>query len=411
MKFSEFQKLLEDNFETSKLADIAREIDVTPQVINNWKSRDQVPYKYVKKIRDKILDNNTTIQSMKINNPFDHPSEYSKPEKSDSRSLQDFIEQILELYYDVLANKKYIIYSLIVSLLISIVHIYLFSKPIFESTARILPVSDSNTAGLASFANQFGVNVGRDEASSLADAELYPDIIESRRLASLIILEKFKTKKYSTEQELINILNDTPLKKKWSEYEKKIAINKLLNSVKVSKSKKNPLVILTVTSSELDLTNDILDSIINNLIKLLKSFKVSELKEKKNFIKNRIIEVEKDLIKSEDELKVFREKNRKISFSPALLLKEERHQRLVEVQKEIYITLRRELEMAQIDEYDGASLIQILDPPESKGDISMNLVIILLGYVFLGLITGISVVLILKWYKQNKVIFIGKGKF
>lgn len=145
MKFSEFQKLLEDNFETSKLADIAREIDVTPQVINNWKSRDQVPYKYVKKIRDKILDNNTTIQSMKINNPFDHPSEYSKPEKSDSRSLQDFIEQILELYYDVLANKKYIIYSLIVSLLISIVHIYLFSKPIFESTARILPVSDSNT--------------------------------------------------------------------------------------------------------------------------------------------------------------------------------------------------------------------------------------------------------------------------
>lgn len=411
MKFSEFQKLLEDNFETSKLADIAREIDVTPQVINNWKSRDQVPYKYVKKIRDKILDNNTTIQSMKINNPFDHPSEYSKPEKSDSRSLQDFIEQILELYYDVLANKKYIIYSLIVSLLISIVHIYLFSKPIFESTARILPVSDSNTAGLASFANQFGVNVGRDEASSLADAELYPDIIESRRLASLIILEKFKTKKYSTEQELINILNDTPLKKKWSEYEKKIAINKLLNSVKVSKSKKNPLVILTVTSSELDLTNDILDSIINNLIKLLKSFKVSELKEKKNFIKNRIIEVEKDLIKSEDELKVFREKNRKISFSPALLLKEERHQRLVEVQKEIYITLRRELEMAQIDEYDGASLIQILDPPESKGDISINLVIILLGYVFLGLITGISVVLILKWYKQNKVIFIGKGKF
>ena len=57
MKFSKLQKLLENNLNTEKLADIARELEVTPQVVNNWKIRDQVPYKYVQIARDKIKEN------------------------------------------------------------------------------------------------------------------------------------------------------------------------------------------------------------------------------------------------------------------------------------------------------------------------------------------------------------------
>ena len=54
MKFTELQKILEDKLGIIRLADIARELDVTPQVVSNWKSRDQVPYKNVKKLREKI---------------------------------------------------------------------------------------------------------------------------------------------------------------------------------------------------------------------------------------------------------------------------------------------------------------------------------------------------------------------
>ena len=56
MTFSELQRILEDKFGAIKLADIARELDVTPQVVSNWKSRDQVPYKYTKFLRKKIKD-------------------------------------------------------------------------------------------------------------------------------------------------------------------------------------------------------------------------------------------------------------------------------------------------------------------------------------------------------------------
>ena len=37
MNFNEFNRLLIDEFRVEKLSDIAHELNVTPQVVNNWK--------------------------------------------------------------------------------------------------------------------------------------------------------------------------------------------------------------------------------------------------------------------------------------------------------------------------------------------------------------------------------------
>ena len=67
MTFEEFQKLCENELQTVRLADIARELDVTPQVINNWKAKNQVPYKYIKILRAKISEISQT------ENKYIHP--------------------------------------------------------------------------------------------------------------------------------------------------------------------------------------------------------------------------------------------------------------------------------------------------------------------------------------------------
>ena len=59
MKFTELQEILKDSLGIEKLADIARELNVTPQVVNNWKSKNNVPYKKVKFLRQKLK---TTIK-------------------------------------------------------------------------------------------------------------------------------------------------------------------------------------------------------------------------------------------------------------------------------------------------------------------------------------------------------------
>ena len=61
-----------------------------------------------------------------------------------------------------------------------------------------------------------------------------------------------------------------------------------------------------------------------------------ESDEKRQFIDGRIADVKKDLEGAEETLKMFRERNRQIFGSPALLLEQERLVREVEVQKKYF---------------------------------------------------------------------------
>ena len=51
MTFEDFQKICENELDTVRLADIARELDVTPQVINNWKTKNQIKDEEIKGIK------------------------------------------------------------------------------------------------------------------------------------------------------------------------------------------------------------------------------------------------------------------------------------------------------------------------------------------------------------------------
>jgi len=55
MTFNELKKAFEEKLGIKHLSDIARELEVTPQVVSNWKARDEVPYKYIKAFREIIL--------------------------------------------------------------------------------------------------------------------------------------------------------------------------------------------------------------------------------------------------------------------------------------------------------------------------------------------------------------------
>ena len=79
-------------------------------------------------------------------------------------------------------------------------------------------------------------------------------------------------------------------------------------------------------------------------------------------MRNRIKSVNIDLKNSEQALKAFKEQNR-LTSSPSLQLEQDRLSREVQVQKDIYITLKQQLELAKIEEVQETSIVQILDYP------------------------------------------------
>ena len=84
--------------------------------------------------------------------------------------------------------------------------------------------------------------------------------------------------------------------------------------------------------------------VIKSLEQLQSEFTKLELLGKIEFISERLIDVQSELSQAETKLKIFREQNLQINLSPSLLLRQERLQRELEIQTQVYISLRQQYE-------------------------------------------------------------------
>ena len=402
MTFTELQKIIEDKFRASRLSDIANELNVSPQVVSNWKARDQVPYKYVKIIRKKIAKLDNPV----INIPIS-PSIGLSKENSGKEDKEISIIELVSMIVNIIRNNLLII---IITPLIfcigSYFHTKLFVSNVYESKSVILPHGPTiSGSDLKKAAARYGLGIAKDQMS-ISSVELYPSIINSRRLAMDILDQSFYTDKYGESLSLLKILTYGKNKKN-PEINKNvyhsIAIRKFFNMIKVRTNKKTPLVEIYVTSGEPEFCALVNWSIINTLDSLQKSFRLSQIKDKKLFIESRAADVEKELIFAEEKLKEFREQNRVILQSPTLLLEEARLEREIMLKMQLFTTLKTEYEMARIEEVEDTKMVQILDEPNVPiRRISPNTKnrVILAG--FLGIIFGFLIPLSKDWFKKNQ---------
>lgn len=393
MTYKELRKIVEKEFGASRPADIAREFAVTPQVVSNWKARNQVPYKYVKILRTKISDSKLGKGKNRLVSMLSERLDLSDSsfESNQFRSVEKSAIEIIIFFNDKIQKHFILIIAVpLIFLFLSICHIKFISEPVYVSSASILPLSSAQkSSGLSSIAKQYGLSVNDNKSSSLSSAEMFPAIINSRRLSIELLEYEFVTKKYNKPEKLIRIVTDINAPpKKWSASQKKNAAGKVSRMISVTKKRDSPLLTVNVSANESQFASDLTNSVLIVLEKIVSRFKLSNILEKKIFIENRMDEISSDLRLSEENLKVFRERNRNILSSPALLLEQERLLREVAVQSEIYIRLKSEYEMVRIEEASEGSIMQVLDQPEAPGfavspkPFRQNTLSIILGIIF-----------------------------
>ena len=407
MKFTELQKQLKEKFGATKLADIAREFDVTPQVVSNWKSRNYVPYKYVQSLRSKIqkakdpyiinpenVPLNDAVLSNETNSDYDHDE-------------QEFVKILFNFFDKINKNRLITILCPVLVVVINVVILKFYTQDVYVSTAKIMPVSDAGgSAELSNWASKkFGLSLGGSKKVSLSSTEMVPAVIKSRRLARQLLNYKFDTKTFGKNKPLLEILTGEKFDDgAWPDYIEKNAIANLqANIINVELDGESPLLFLSVYASEAQFSSDLNMAILDILENIINQFKLSRVLEQKNFIENRMIEVNKDLTIAEDGLKEFRDRNRNIISSPALLLQQARLVRDVEVQTQIYITLKTQLEMVKIEEIQGSSMIQVLDHPEAptKRLYPRPRRSIILS-IFFGISLGIGFIYLKDWFIENR---------
>lgn len=228
----------------------------------------------------------------------------------------------------------------------------------FKSTAVLLPETDksklgslSQIAGLASLA---GVNVpGNTDIS-----RLYPSI-----LASETVLRGVIEKEYSTERisKSVNLIDYFELSAPTPEENFDEALTNLRDLLTTSLDPKTSIVTVTVEMREPKLAAEVLNTVIAETDKFMRQKKTTNASEQRKWIEERLTQVQTELRSAEEALKNFRERNRRVGDSPQLLLEQERFMRDVTVKSTIFVELKKQAELAKIEEIKNIAIVNVLD--------------------------------------------------
>lgn len=264
----------------------------------------------------------------------------------------------------------------------------------FKSTATLLPETEkgkmASFGGLSDLASLAGLSVG--EASL---TKLYPAIIKSETILKNVIYTEYQTKKFN---EPVNLIKFYEIEGKTPEREYESMLKSLRNEINVAMDNKTNLVTISIETRESQLSADILNNITGELDKFIRTKRTTNASEQRKWIENRLGEVKQDLAKSEEVLKEFREKG----ISPQLLLEQERLKREVLINSTLYIELKKQYELAKIEEIKNIPIINIMDKarPAAKKENPKRSIIVLVAF-FLSGFGSLFLVIIRDRYREQ----------
>ena len=281
MNFNEFNRLLIDEFRVEKLSDIAHELNVTPQVVNNWKNRNKVPYKYVLKLREKIKNKAEPINAQKT----------YIIEKPNNQVLDQELQfhEILYGFIKLVTNNYKLMISVIITFIILGFLSYKSKSPLFKATSKIVPtLNKSSTSKVSGLAGQFGINIPSLSNSSNPEvilSEVIPDIISGRILSGEILKKMFYSERYGDTLSLFDIykkdFNNPEINNERLRF---YATSDLIkNKIKIKLSKKSPLIEITTIAKEPQMAKDLNECLVNELSSVINYLKNIRTKEKNCF--------------------------------------------------------------------------------------------------------------------------------
>lgn len=228
----------------------------------------------------------------------------------------------------------------------------------FKSTATLLPETErgklAGLGGLTDLAALAGVSVSGD--GSLA--KLYPSIIKSETVLRNVLYTNYESREFNKP---VDLLEYWELGEEEPERSYELALEKLRDGLTISLDNKSGVATIELEMREPQLTADVVNKVLSELDEFIRTKRITNASEQRKWIEDRLIEVEKDLNQSEETLKKFREKNRRIGDSPQLLLEQGRLLREAEINSTLYAELKKQYEVAKIEEIKNVPIINIMD--------------------------------------------------
>ncbi len=278
-----------------------------------------------------------------------------------------------------LIRRKILLIAAITVTTSSLAFIYgLVKTPYYRSTVSMYPVSDEGNLnasmnGLQGIASAFGYSVG-----SGSSAFYIPDLVNSRRLLRSVLDHQWQNEKFDRPVDLVtyleveksivyrlkllirDVFTDIP-DQTAKIYE--ISLEELSELISV-KEEDSGLFTISVLSEEPRMSADIANYIAGFIQTYIEKYLNVKATRNREFIDERLRSAEDDLRLSEEQLTEFRQQNPIALDTPEKQLERARLLRNVQVNQEVYVTLRQQFELAKLEELKEKPAVNVLDPGE-----------------------------------------------
>jgi len=289
-----------------------------------------------------------------------------QPENADEIDLQKLMISIIKRTL----KRKVLAISVFLFILGLAFAIALLSTPFYKTEAKIIYQTSggAQSSGLSALAALAGVSVS---ASKGDDPSAYlQDIILSNNMLKPILAEKWKVSKALPDtltpvdlQTLWKIKPDTTVEN-WQIFLEYGMLGTLKNGkyIVFLQDKKSGVITLSTEFEDPQVSFDVNNFVYNQLNDILKNKMHFKASENRKFTEERLSEVESNLKEAEENLRRFRQRNR-LRVDPADELEDARLQRDVMMNQEIMIQLRKQYEIAKIDEARDMPVLDVIDEP------------------------------------------------
>ena len=293
-------------------------------------------------------------------------------------------------YVNVVLKRRWLI---IIGVFFCVLLTGIFSKimpPVFTASAKFLP--SRNPEMTSRMGTLIGTSGRVESIENNVTSEYYTELLKSSPFLGRIANKKFLSKKLGEETDLVSYYKVEAD----NETEELLKAIKLIgDNLKLSTARTTKVVSLSYSSGEPELSAAIVNAFLEELITYNQDIRDTKAKQNREFIEDRLEENRKLLKKAEAELADFTAKNKKI-VTPDLEIELDRLKRNVKVQEEVYVMLKKQLELAKIEEQEKKPVIEIIENasvPLYKSSPKTKRSVVLAGFVSVFLFSGLAFVL------------------
>jgi uncharacterized protein involved in exopolysaccharide biosynthesis len=308
--------------------------------------------------------------------------------------MQDEID-LRVVFRNIWARKIFLFVSVAVFYGLSYVYLY-YKKPLYAASSKFaVKVSEDKAAGqLRNLAALAGINVGGG-GSSVSPDVLFTELLGDDDFLEPLIRRKWLVKGDSITLDALWKMAPDTTRPNWEYRYMKQRISRLRagKTIKLDKNKTTGI----ITLSTLFPSPELAYQVNAYLLKLFDDFmidnQITQAGEKKKFINARIEEVEKDLYRSEKALVDFQMQNKNVTI-PTVMMDQIRLKRNMEVNQELYLQLKKQLEFTKIEEKNDQPVIQLISRPALPISFSKpNHRLVHAGFLFLGTVFGFGLII------------------